>query len=391
MNWPGIWHLGTRYIRRNRTKTILLTAAFTLVWLLPTTVARVVSLAEKHLRSRAADTPLIIGRTGSPLELVFNGLYFTRPEITTFPYREATELDDDVSAIPIYARYSAQENRIVGTTIDYFRFRNIDFAEGRSFIRMGECVLGAKVAEANDITVGDSVISSPGSMFDLAGVYPLKMNVCGIMAPTGSPDDNAIFVDLKTTWIIEGLGHGHEEADKVSEDQILPGSEDGKIKLNASVVNFNEVTAENAADFHFHGDQGDFPISSAIVITDNAKSQALLKGSYLSRTDMQIISPAVEMDELFDTVFRIQQVVTGILFLIGIATLAIGFLVFILSYRLRIREFQNLSNMGADPLFLKLLIGFEAIFVLIASLVGAGLLLLMLNAVAPVLIRAFLS
>lgn len=391
MNWRGIWHLGTRYLRRKRAKTALLIAAFTLVWLLPTLVALVVSQAEEHLRSRAAETPLVMGRTGSPLELAFNALYFTKPEQATFPLKETEVLEDGISIIPIYSRYHAQDNRIVGTTIDYFRFRNLTFAEGRQFIRMGECVIGAKIATAHGLSIGDSVISSPGSMFDLAGVYPLKMRICGIMEANGSPDDSAIFVDLKTTWVIEGLGHGHEEADKVDSDQVLRKDEKGEIILNASVVEFNEVTAENVNEFHFHGDQGDFPISAAIAIPDNAKTQALFKGKFLARTDMQVVSPAEVMDELFDTVFRIQQVVTAILFLIGLATLAIGFLVFTLSYQLRIREFSNLSNMGADPPFLRWLIAFEALFVFVASLLVAGLILMIFNLFTPALIKAFLS
>jgi len=390
MNWRGIWHLGTRYLRRTRIKTALLIAAFTLVWLLPTVVALVVSEAEQHLRSRAAGTPLLIGRTGSPLELVFNGLYFTKPDLAPFPLGEATSGMVGAQVIPLYARFSTLDYRIVGTTIDYFRFRNIAFSAGRAFGRMGECVIGSKIAETQKLKVGDSVISSPGSMFDLAGVYPLKMKVCGVMVATGTPDDNAVFVDLKTTWIIEGLGHGHDDAKKMDETKVL-ATEGADIKLNASVLHYNEVTAENSKDFHFHGDQNDFPITAAIAIPSDAKAQALLKGRFLSRTDMQIISPAKEMDELFDTVFRIQRVVTGILYLIGLATLAIGFLVFSLSYRLRIREFNHLSNMGAAPMFMRWLIAFEAIFVLLTSLFLAGAILLIIQAITPLIIRGFLG
>ncbi len=48
-------------------------------------------------------------------------------------------------------------------------------------------------------------MSSPESVFDITGVYPLKMNVVGILQPTGTPDDDAVFVDVKTAWVIGGL------------------------------------------------------------------------------------------------------------------------------------------------------------------------------------------
>ncbi len=382
MNWNGIWHLGSRYLRRKRGKTILLVAAFSLVWLLPGVVAVVVSQAESHLRHRADSTPLLVGRAGSPLELVFNGLYFFKPEVGVFPRSEIGGLGRGVDVIPLYARFSAQDHRIVGTSVDYFRFRQLRFSQGRPFVRLGECVVGAEVARIHGLAEGDSVISSPGSIFDPAGVYPLKMRVCGVMAPSGAADDRAVFVDLKTAWVIEGIGHGHEDAEKIDESGRL-ASGPGEIRINASVEHYNEVTPENVDSFHFHGDPGEFPLSAAIIIPRTAKAQALLKGRFQDRTDMQIASPAEEMDELFATVFRIQNVVVGILVLIGLATLAIGALVFLLSHRLRIPEFRSLSHMGADPAVLRGLIGFEAFFVLAASLLVAGAVLLVVYWLTP--------
>ncbi len=392
MNPAGIWHLGTRYLRRKKAKTFLLVAAFSLVWLLPTLVALVVDRAEQHLRQRSAQTPLLLGRTGSPLELVFNGLYFTKPDQPTYPLREAQALRDGCQSIPIYARFSAQDDRIVGTSIDYFRFRDLDYSAGRGFIRLGECVVGSRVAERRGLGVDDAVISSPGSMFDLAGVYPLKMRICGVLAPTGTADDDAIFVDLKTAWIVEGLGHGHDEVTTIDDDAKLQPKEATRdtIRLNASVVEYREITPENVASFHFHGDQADFPITAAIVLPESAKAQALVKGDLQGRSDLQIVSPTTEMDELFTTVFRIQSVVTAILTAIGIATLAIGFLVFSLSHRLRREEFQNLANMGADPALMRALVIFEALFVLLASLLIAAVVLWIASLVVPTLVSRFL-
>ena len=56
------------------------------------------------------------------------------------------------------------------------------------------------------LKAGDSLVSSPESLFDLAGVYPLKMYVAGVLNKSHTSDDLAVFVDLKTTWVIQGLG-----------------------------------------------------------------------------------------------------------------------------------------------------------------------------------------
>ena len=55
------------------------------------------------------------------------------------------------------------------------------------------------------------MLSSPAGAFDVAGTFPLKMKVVGVLAPTGTADDEAVFVDLKTAWVIAGLAHGHTD------------------------------------------------------------------------------------------------------------------------------------------------------------------------------------
>lgn len=396
MNLGGVLFLGRRYLGRNRVKTALLVAAFTLVWLLPAGIALVVGKVESQLRARAEGTPLLLGQAGSPLELVFNGLYFTKPAIATLRHGETEAIAESGlgTVIPLYARYSAANHRIVGTTLDYFDFRELTIREGRGLIDLGECVVGAEVAASNGIVPGDSVISTPETLFDLAGVYPLKMHVVGVLAASGTPDDAAIFVDLKTAWIIEGLGHGHEEAEKLGNEAKLvdpSGTGDEAVRLNASVVQYNEVTEENVDDFHFHGEMADYPVTAAIVIPADAKAQAILKGRYGKAGGLQLVSPEAEMDELFATVFSVQDLVLRLLGAIGVATLAIGALVFLLSNRLRREEFRHLRHLGADPGTLRALIAFEAGFVLVASVVLAGVGLIVLQAVAPILVRQLLG
>ena len=393
MNWSGLVFLGMRYVQRNRGKVTLLIAAFTLVWLLPLSIGLLVKRAETQLRARAVETPLLLGKTGSALELTFNGLYFTKPAIATLPYRQVEEVRESglAEAIPLYARFSAAGYRIVGTSLEYFDFRGLEYAEGRPLLRLGECVIGATVAEREGLKEGDSLISSPETLFDLAGVYPLKMKVVGILAPSATPDDGAVFVDPKTTWIIEGLGHGHVEAAESSADQQLKADDSEAVKLNASVVQYNEVTPENAASFHFHGEIGDNPFTSIIVIPNDAKSQAIIKGRYATSEALQLISPEEEMDELFATVFGVQQLVLWLLGVVGAATLLIGGLVFLLSYRLRREEFGHLRRIGADMATLRALIAFEAGFVILSSMVVSGIGLFLTDQLAPFLIRSMLG
>lgn len=392
MNVGGAFQLGWAYLRRQRIKTALLVGALTLTMVLPAAILVLVSQTERHLRARAEATPLLMGAPGSALELVFNGLYFSKPEVATLARRQAEEAGRDrlATVIPIYARYSAKGHRIVGTTLDYFRFRGLEVGAGKMMSRLGDCVVGAAVAEAAKVKPGDSLVSTPEAVFDLAGVYPLKMRVVGILAPTGTPDDRAVFVDVKTAWIIEGLAHGHEDAREVDESQVLSQEGGGgPVVMNASVVEYTEITEENVGSFHFHGDPEDFPLSSAIIVPRDEKSRTILLGRYqeVEPTGVQMVEPGKVMDELFATVFQVQRLVVAALGLVGIASLMIALLVFLLSNRLRAREFSSLRQIGADPASIRLLIAFEGGFVILASALLSAALVIVLRGAAPALVR----
>ena len=63
------------------------------------------------------------------------------------------------------------------------------------------------------------------------------MRVTGVLAATGTADDEAVFADIKTAWLIEGLAHGHDD---VADAEVLR-QEAGNTVANAAVRVFNEV------------------------------------------------------------------------------------------------------------------------------------------------------
>jgi putative ABC transport system permease protein len=204
-------YLAWQYLSFHRLKTAILVTSITLITYLPTGLRVLVQQSSDQLTARAESTPLIIGAKGSPLELVLNTLYFRSefPDPMTFSEVERIRETGLAGAIPMYVRFHSRGTPIVGTSFDYFEFRGLSMLRGRPLATLGECVLGSRVAASLGLEPGDHVISSPESVFDLAGVYPLKMPVVGILTFSDSADDDAIFVDLKTAWVIEGLGHGH--------------------------------------------------------------------------------------------------------------------------------------------------------------------------------------
>jgi putative ABC transport system permease protein len=314
---------------------------------------------------------------GSPLELALSSLYFESdtPELTT--YSEASRVDDSglAQAIPLYVRFRVRGQPVVGTSIEYFDFRGLRCAEGRVMATLGECVLGAKAAENLGVTVGETVITSPESVFDIAGVYPLKMRVVGVLEPVFTADDIAVFVDLKTSWIIQGLVHGHQD---MAAPESAPGvlsREGDNIVANASVLQYTEITAENIDSFHFHGSTENYPISAVIANPHDQKSGTILMGRFESPDEtVQILQPTTVIEELLGTIFTVQNFVVAGMLLVGLAALATAVLVFALSLRLRKREIETMAKIGGSKLRVAGVLVTEIAVVVLASVMLAGVL-----------------
>jgi len=372
----GALFLGWRYLAHHRFKSGILIASITLMLFLPAATRLLVEDSATALTARADVTPLILGARGSELELVLNTLYFhakspAEIENQSFVEARSTGLAE---LIPIHSRFHAQGAPIVGTSPDYFDFRGLKIANGRQMGLLGECVIGANVAARLELGPGDSIISSPETVFDIAGVYPLKMKIAGVLGFAGTADDDAVFVDVRTSWIIQGLGHGHTDLAEPEAGAAVLSRRDNVVTANASLTQYAEITPENIAAFHFHGSDETFPLTSVIAVPPNQKNATLLLGRYQDNELLQLVSPGKVLDDLLETVFAVQSYVILGLAILSLATVAVITLVFLLSQQLRKGEFHTLSRIGASRGYVSLLVASEIGFVfLISTLLAAGL------------------
>ncbi len=376
-------YLALAYLRFHPARTAVLVVAIALIALAPLGTRLLLKASEERLTARAETTPLLIGARGSALDLTMNALYFTtdRPEPVTMTASEAIWQAGLADAYPVHVAFKAGGAPIVGVTVDYFAFRGLDVVAGRSLAILGEAVLGAAAARSLGLGPGDALISSPETLFDLAGAYPLKMSVVGVLAPTGGPDDRAVFVDLKTAWVIQGLGHGHDDVAAGAAPGSVMARTGDNLVAGAALREFTEITAENVDSFHFHGDPDGYPITAVIAAPYDERSAALLRGRYLDPDQAeQIVVPAEVIRGLLDEVFRIRRVLDAIVLVVAVAAgLALALAGF-LSVRLREREIETVFKLGCRPMTVTRLIVAEIAIVLI---LGATLAAVVLAAVVP--------
>lgn len=384
-------YIAWQYIRSNKIRTATLIACITLISFLPVSLQLLLGESERQLMSRAVSTPLVIGAKGSSLDLVMNSLYFSDevPELVGMEASERVMESDLALPIPVYVRFHARGNPIVGTTLDYFDFRGLKVAEGRNLAVLGDCVLGARVAENLRLKPGDSLLSSPETLFDLAGVYPLKMKVVGVLQKSHTSDDLAVFVDIKTTWVIQGLGHGHQDVTKLTDPTLILKRSESNVAATAKLYHHTEITKKNIDSFHFHGNTSVYPITAVIAVPYDDKSGTILRGRYLSRNEtLQIIKPEEVIDGLLQNIFRIKNVLDAVISVVALATVMAIILVFALSLRLRQREIETVFKLGCSRMTIARLVASEIFIIVFTSGIFCSAMVFLVNQFSNDLVRA---
>ena len=367
--------LAWRYLSYYRGRTAILVAAIAITVSLPLAARWVTAGFEKQAIERATRTPVLVGAKGSRFGLAIHGLYFRGESPETIRQAEWFRILDFGlgDAIPLFVKFKAGGFPVVGTTNVYLSYRNLEFSEGEKWNRLGDCILGSKVAEALSLKPGDKLLSESENLFDLSGPSPLNMRITGILKPTGTTDDEVIFCDLKTTWIMQGIGHGHsmkkttnasnnttsDASEKVSNesantngDSASDSEADGDHAHAAGKENlssYNEVTDENAASFHFHGKRSDFPLTAIIALPDSEKSETMLLGKYFAPDEKhQIIRPIEVVSELLDLVGKVRVLFDVGTLVLTAATVLLIAMVLSLSIRLRRGEIRTMVLIGCS-------------------------------------------
>ncbi len=380
--------LAWRHLLHHRIRSGILLACLTLSFCLPLASHWLVREFEHRLHSRAhatGATPLVIGARGSPFDLVLHTLNFRPLENGVFSAAELARLRAGglATPVPIYlADYKTKRGLsfpIVGTTLDYFEFRQLPLAAGEGLVLLGDCVLGAHAATALQVAPGGSITPDPRSLADLSSL-PLKLSVAGVLAPTHTADDNAIFVDLKTAWVLAGHGHGHD-----------PAARDAAVRLSATNSNastntvvFNEalpiaarITPDNIATFHFHGDLAQLPLTAIIARPHSEMDSVILQGdrTFLdAKSGLQALVPAQVAGQMLELVFSVKRYVDANYIVVAAGTLLFLALIILLSQRLRREEMDTLFQLGCSRGTMFWLQACELLIIIAASAVlAAGL------------------
>ncbi len=318
---------------------------------------------DDKFRNNLAGIDLVIGAKGSPLQLILSSMYHIDAptgnvqieKITPFlnPNHPLIEM-----AVPLSLGDSHKGYRIVGTEKSFFVLYGAEVQEGHLWKGPMEATIGAGVAEALSLKIGDSFKSSHGFVQDenLLHEEAGSIEVVGILAPTGSVVDQLILTKTQTVWAV----HDHQE-----EAEEKPGGD-------------AEDTHDHEADHGHDGYLGDRPLTAfpekqitSLLITFKGRNyQALnMQRAINENTELQAATPAIEINRVNEMlgvgVDALRVLALAIVLVSGLSI----FISLFSSLRERRYELALLRTAGASPAQLFLLVLLEGVILAVLGYV----------------------
>ncbi len=360
---------------------------------------------DQSFRRSAQGYDLIVGPKGSPLELVLATMFYSRPLNDTIPYDYFKQLStgryspEVEVAIPIAISEQYRGFPVVATTPDFFSklqymgSKHYSFRQGRNMDAGGdfEAVIGYNAARKTGLTIGSKFKSSHGSGAN-AQEHQEEFTIVGILDPTGTPNDQALFINL------EGFYEIHEHDEGTALDKVFQAKREDK-GLAASAP--DALPADKEKDHTHSGKMDDRRLSAVLVLTKEKNVQASVTvnamtgmpedvrhGKSLTQSvvdvavmalperigadlDAQAVKPVEQIAFLFENIIGNVQLVLVILAVLVIVVAGIGMMVSIYnSMNERRQEIAIMRALGARRFTVMMIILLESILLSL----GGGLL-----------------
>ncbi|MCH2215754.1 MAG: ABC transporter permease [Flavobacteriales bacterium] len=159
---------------------------------------------------------MVVGAKGSPLQLILSAVYQIDSPTGNISLAEADQLAKNRlvdKTIQLSYGDSYKGRRIIGTSSDYLELYEAQFEEGTIFKESFEAVLGALVAEENDLKIGDEFFSAHGDdeTAEIHGDHPFR--VTGVLKRSGSVLDKLIITKPESVWEVHSYEGDTSEKD----------------------------------------------------------------------------------------------------------------------------------------------------------------------------------
>jgi len=377
----SLWKIAWRSMQQRALASWLTGLSMALGVALVVSVLVIHSVVDDTFRRTAQGYDLIVGAKGGGLQLVLNTVFHLSRPINNIPYSYYKEFTEDDHHRGKYARFiklaipyclgdSYEGYRVVGTTprmfdeFEYARDRKYEFAEGRNFKHENffEGVIGSLVARQTGLKVGDEFNPTHGVTDDKVGHKHDAFTVVGILAPTGTPNDRALFVNMEGFYLLEkhakdppAKGSGHSHDDHAHDEHEHEHDHDGSAHGEHGGDSHDDHKHAHGHG-HAHGPRKPLPENQREVtaillrtrLLDDPVAAMGLPNAINDEPLVQAVTPAREILTLFDSIVGNLRLLLLVLAVLVVVVAGIGVMVSIYnSMNDRRRDIAIMRSLGA--------------------------------------------
>jgi putative ABC transport system permease protein len=303
----SLWKIALRSMQQRLLASSLTGLSMALGVALVITVLVILGVIRDSFGRGAQGYHMIVGPKGGKLQLVLNTVYHLSQPIENLPWSYYKKFktpgkenfgDYVATAIPFCLGDNYEGYRVVGTTremftkLEYAAGRKYEFAEGRNFLQTGyfEAVIGSAVARKTGLKLGDTFMPTHGVTENEDGhVHDDKFKVVGILAPTGTPNDRALFINIEGFFLLEGHAKG-------------PG-----VPHAAEAAHAEHADHEGHDHHHHHHEplpEDQREVTSILVVVKNDLYAAGLSQKINEGLEAQSVAPTREIQMLMEEIVR---------------------------------------------------------------------------------------
>ena len=327
--------IALRSIQQRGLASVLTCLSMALGVMLVVAVLSIHSVMSQSFRSNASlGYNMIVGAKGGKLQLTLNTVYYLSQPVENIPYSYYLEFlpaerrkqqradpgEIDLARDGRFAPYAAfaipvclgdffHRFRVVGTTPDFFdkltygpnADRKYAFEDGGRNFRHDdpehgyfEAVVGSAVARELNVRVGQQIRSTHG---DPEGEgHGHGFTVVGILKPSGTPNDRAVFVNIEGFYLLEG--HAKPGAEEGHDGD--PGHDHDRRDAHPG-----ESAHEHHAEHDHGGEHEPLPMREREVTAILVRTTDPLAAMFLEKTinkgrEAQAVLPVREIAGLFN-------------------------------------------------------------------------------------------
>ena len=251
------------------------------------------------LMNTTSSYDMIVGPAGSATQLTMNTLFFTDKPLGTISYEYVEKLQRDSRvnvAIPFGMGDSYHSARIVGTKPAYLDGKAM--REGVCFEAPFEAVVGSAVAQKYGLKLGDELITSHGLSERGEKHESAPLRLVGILAPTKTAYDNAVFTDIETIWKI----HEHHEHEEDHDREEKPAEEHHEEEHGHGLVH-----EEEHEEHEGHAEEG--TVCAILVRSKTLADSEMLKKEFAEDSKILTVTPAEVIREIMSNVDLSRKIV----------------------------------------------------------------------------------